>query len=80
VVGIGGAVPAPVVVDVDLDSADVDEATLERVAAAAREACADAYDDLSGSADYRRAMAGVHARRAVVLALVARDGARKEGS
>jgi aerobic carbon-monoxide dehydrogenase medium subunit len=80
VIGIGGAVPAPVVVEVDLDSGDADEATLERVAAAARDACADAYDDLSGSADYRRAMAGVHARRAVVLALEARDRARKEQS
>ena len=63
-----------VVVQVDLDSSDADEATLERVAAAARDACADAYDDLSGSADYRRAMAGVYARRAFELALEARDG------
>jgi carbon-monoxide dehydrogenase medium subunit len=77
-IGIGGAVPAPVVVE--LESAEADETTLERVATAAREACADAYDDLSGSADYRRAMAGVYARRAVAHALEARDGARKEGS
>ncbi len=67
VIGIGGAVPAPVVVQVDLDSTDADEATLERVAAAARDACADAYDDLSGGADYRRAMAGVYSRRAFEL-------------
>ena len=79
VIGIGGAVPAPVVVQVDLDSMDPDEATLERVAAAARDACADAYDDLSGSAEYRRAMAGVYARRAFELALEARDGQQKEG-
>jgi len=79
VIGIGGAVPAPVVVQVDLDSTDADEATLERVAAAARDACADAYDDLSGGADYRRAMAGVYARRAFELALEARDEQRKDG-
>jgi carbon-monoxide dehydrogenase medium subunit len=79
VIGIGGAVPAPVVVQVDLDSTDADEETLERVAAAARDACADAYDDLSGSADYRRAMAGVYAGRAFELALEARGGQQKEG-
>jgi carbon-monoxide dehydrogenase medium subunit len=78
VIGIGGAVPAPVVVQVDLDSTHAGQATLERVAAAARDACADAYDDLSGSADYRRAMAGVYARRAVELALEACDGQREE--
>jgi aerobic carbon-monoxide dehydrogenase medium subunit len=78
VIGIGGAVPAPVVIEVELESADVDEATLERVADAARDACGDAYDDLSGSADYRRAMAGVHARRVVELSLAARGGQAKE--
>lgn len=75
-IAIGGAVPAPVVVVVELGAADK---ALETVADAARDACADAYDDLSGSADYRRAMAGVYARRAVEIALEARD-ARKEPS
>jgi CO/xanthine dehydrogenase FAD-binding subunit len=75
VIGIGGAVPAPVVVEVALDSTSE---SLERVAVAAREACADAYDDLSGSADYRRAMAGVFARRAVELALDARGAHGKD--
>lgn len=78
VIGIGGAVPTPVVVQIDLEARDEDEATLKRVADAARDACADTYDDLSGSADYRRAMAGVYARRAVELALEAREGQRKE--
>jgi CO/xanthine dehydrogenase FAD-binding subunit len=71
VLGIGAAVPAPVVAELELDS-EPGDAALERVAEAARAACADAYDDLSGSAGYRRAMAGVYARRAVSLALEAR--------
>jgi carbon-monoxide dehydrogenase medium subunit len=71
VIGIGGAVPAPVMADFELDS-EPDDAVLIRVAEVARAACEDAYDDLSGSAGYRRAMAGVYARRAVSLALDAR--------
>jgi carbon-monoxide dehydrogenase medium subunit len=66
-IGIGGAVPAPVAVEAEADP--------EAVAEAARAACDDAYDDLSGSAEYRRAMAGVHARRALELALAAREEA-----
>jgi carbon-monoxide dehydrogenase medium subunit len=73
-IGIGGAVPAPVPVELDLDLAgEPSGAALEQVAEAARAACDDAYDDLSGNAGYRRAMAGVYARRAVSLALAARD-------
>jgi aerobic carbon-monoxide dehydrogenase medium subunit len=72
VIGIGGAVPAPVVAELDLDPPDASEASLGPVGEAARNACDDAYDDLSGSADYRRAMAGVYARRAVAIALEAR--------
>ncbi|HKP18757.1 MAG TPA: FAD binding domain-containing protein [Gaiellaceae bacterium] len=71
VIGIGAAVPAPVVTELALGS-QPDDAGLERVAEAARAACEDAYDDLSGSAGYRRAMAGVYARRAVSLAIEAR--------
>jgi carbon-monoxide dehydrogenase medium subunit len=71
VVGIGGAVPAPVVAELELDPADT---ALERVAEAARAACGPSFGDLSGSAEYRRAMAGVYARRAVERALGAREG------
>lgn len=70
-IGIGGAVPAPVVTELELDP-PAGEESLERVAEAARAACDDAFDDLSGTAGYRRAMAGVYARRAVSLALEAR--------
>jgi len=78
VVGIGGAVPAPVVAELEFDHADPSDASLDRVAEDAGAACDDAYDDLSGSAAYRRAMAGVYARRAVTLALEARGRWRKE--
>ena len=39
--------------------------TSEAVAEAASAACADAFADLSGDSEYRQAMAGVYARRAV---------------
>jgi carbon-monoxide dehydrogenase medium subunit len=62
VVAVGGATPAPVLV----------EAPPDEVEEAAREACGSAFGDLSASAEYRRAMAGVYARRAVDAALAAR--------
>ena len=72
-IGVGGAVPSPVLVELELDLSTAGPA-LDEVAAAVRAACEDAYDDLNGSADYRRAMAGVYAGRAVAAALAARPG------
>jgi len=63
-VAVGGAVPAPVVFEADAND-------LDAVGDAAWEACADAYGDLNGTAEYRRAMARVYAIRAV-------EQARKE--
>jgi carbon-monoxide dehydrogenase medium subunit len=59
VVAIGGALPVPVVVSFDDVSA---------VAQAAEEACRNAFSDPVATAEYRRAMAGVFARRVVELA------------
>jgi len=59
VVAIGGALPIPVVISFDEPNA---------VAEAAEEACREAYADPVATADYRRAMAGVFARRVVELA------------
>jgi carbon-monoxide dehydrogenase medium subunit len=59
VVAIGGATLVPVVVALK-DPADASQA--------AAEACRDAYSDPVASAEYRRAMAGVFARRVVELA------------
>lgn len=72
VIAVGGATAAPVLVDVpvELDSGTQD--ALDQVEAAAREACAAAFADLSATAEYRRAMAGVYARRAVEAARAAR--------
>ena len=72
---IGGATPAPVLVDVttiDLSNGPT-EALLDEVADAAYAACEDAYGDLNGSETYRRAMARVFARRAVETASSARS-------
>jgi carbon-monoxide dehydrogenase medium subunit len=63
VVVVGGATPAPVLV----------EAELELVEEAARAACGSSFGDQSSTAEYRRAMAGVYARRAVETALAARS-------
>lgn len=57
-VAICGAVPIPVVFEADAND-------LDAVGAAAWEACADAYEDLNGTAEYRRAMASLYAIRAV---------------
>ncbi|MEZ5101649.1 MAG: FAD binding domain-containing protein [Thermoleophilia bacterium] len=67
--GVGGAVPTPVHLDVTCDGS---EASLDAAAEAAFQACEDAYGDLNGSAEYRRAMARVYARRAIQQALAAR--------
>jgi CO/xanthine dehydrogenase FAD-binding subunit len=70
-VAIGGVAGRPVLVDV---SASIDAAgavALEAVAEAASAACVDAFADLSGDSEYRQAMAGVYARRAVEAAAAA---------
>ena len=74
VIAIGGAAGAPVLVepDVDVGGGLTDEA-LEEIGDAAYEASEDAYGDLNASADYRREMARVFARRAVEAALGRRD-------
>jgi len=68
-VAIGGVAARPVLVDLtNVLGNGVDEAALERAADAVREACADAFEDLNGDAEYRREMAAVYARRAIVAA------------
>jgi len=67
-VAVGGTTGTPFVLDVD------DPEALEAVEHAAREAAVDAFPDLAATADYRRAMAGVYARRAVEAALAKRKG------
>ncbi len=57
-VAVGGAVPVPVVFEADPND-------LDAVGDAAWEACVDAYGDLNGTPEYRRAMARVYAIRAV---------------
>jgi CO/xanthine dehydrogenase FAD-binding subunit len=47
----------------------ISEGALEAISNDAYAATEDAYGDLSGSADYRRAMARVYAKRAVSEAL-----------
>ena len=54
----------PALLDLPGDLSDA----LEHVEEAAADACADAFGDLSGSGDYRRAMARVYARRALEAA------------
>jgi carbon-monoxide dehydrogenase medium subunit len=57
-VAIGGAVPVPVVIEANAND-------LEAVGNAAWDACEDAYGDLNGTPEYRRALARVYAIRAV---------------
>jgi carbon-monoxide dehydrogenase medium subunit len=65
-VAVGGTTAAPFVLEVDdPEAADA----LER---AARNAAADAFSDLAATAEYRRAMAGIYARRALEAALAER--------
>jgi carbon-monoxide dehydrogenase medium subunit len=73
IVAVGGATAAPVLLDVpvEFDGGDPQEG-LAQVEAAARDACTHAFSDLSATAEYRQAMAGVYARRAVEAALAAR--------
>jgi carbon-monoxide dehydrogenase medium subunit len=71
-IAIGGATGAPVVVEPDVDPA-AGKAALDEIGDAAYEAAEDAFGDLSASAEYRRELARVYARRAVQAALAARS-------
>ena len=74
VIAIGGATGSPVLVEPDVDVAGgVSEGALEEIGDAAYEASEDAYGDLNASAEYRRELARVYARRAVQAALAARS-------
>jgi CO/xanthine dehydrogenase FAD-binding subunit len=69
VVAVGGATAAQYVLEIE------DPEALDAVEEAAREAATSAFPDLAATAEYRRAMAGIYARRAVEAALEARKGA-----
>ena len=68
VVAVGGTTAAPFVLELE------DPEALDAVEDAARDAAATAFPDLAATAEYRRAMAGVYARRAVKAALAERRG------
>jgi carbon-monoxide dehydrogenase medium subunit len=65
-IAVGGTTAAPFLLELE------DAEALDRVADVAREAASSAFADLAATSDYRRAMAGVCARRAVAAALAAR--------
>jgi carbon-monoxide dehydrogenase medium subunit len=67
-VAVGGTTGAPFVLEVE------DPEALDEVERVARDAAADAFPDLAATAEYRRSMAGVFARRAVEAALAERKG------
>jgi aerobic carbon-monoxide dehydrogenase medium subunit len=67
-VAVGATTAAPFLLEVD------DPEALDAVESTAREAARGAFPDLAATAEYRRAMAGVYARRAVEAALAARRG------
>jgi CO/xanthine dehydrogenase FAD-binding subunit len=66
VVAVGGTTAAPFVLEIE------DPEALDAVEDAARGAAEAAFPDLAATAEYRRAMAGVYARRAVQAALAER--------
>lgn len=68
VVAVGGTTAAPYMIEIE------DPEDLDAVEEAARDAAGDSFGDLVATAEYRRAMAGVYARRAVGQALGARRG------
>jgi CO/xanthine dehydrogenase FAD-binding subunit len=73
-VAIGGATAKPIVVEESFGHHGGSSTQLiERVGDAVYEACNDALEDLQGSANYRRSMARVIARRAVGKALGRRN-------
>jgi aerobic carbon-monoxide dehydrogenase medium subunit len=65
-VAVGGTTAAPFVLEVE------DPDALDAVEEAARDAAASAFSDVAATAEYRQAMAGVYARRAVEAALARR--------
>ena len=74
VIAIGGATGSPVSVEPDVDvGGGISEGALEHIGDAAYEASEDAYGDLNASAEYRRELSRVYARRAVQAALAARS-------
>jgi carbon-monoxide dehydrogenase medium subunit len=69
-IAIGGVTPTPVSFEPRVDLGDgISAGALETISDDAYAATEDAYGDLSGSADYRREMARVYAKRAVSEAL-----------
>jgi carbon-monoxide dehydrogenase medium subunit len=65
-VAVGGTTAAPFLLEVEEPEAPAE------VEQAARDAAAGAFSDLAATADYRRAMAGIYARRALEAALAER--------
>ena len=70
-IAIGGVFGRPVLLDIKVDGGlrgGAEGSALEAVSEAASAACQGAFADLSGDSEYRQAMAGVYARRAVEAA------------
>jgi aerobic carbon-monoxide dehydrogenase medium subunit len=79
-VAIGGATPTPTLFQAPADIAPKGSQAVEAWASsAAREACA-SPDDGDVDSEFRTAMAGVYARRAVQQAIAARDAVKGSGS
>jgi aerobic carbon-monoxide dehydrogenase medium subunit len=69
-IAIGGATGAPIYVEPDVDvSRGLSEEALDEIGEAVYAASKDAFGDLNSSAEYRRDLARVYARRAVRAAL-----------
>jgi carbon-monoxide dehydrogenase medium subunit len=69
VVAIGGVAATPIVVDISAAvAAALTDAALAQVDEAVRAACGEPFEDLNGNAEYRREMAVIHARRALLAA------------
>jgi len=68
-VAIGGIAGAPIVVDATAAvEAGLSDAALADFETRVRAACGEPFEDLNGDAEYRREMAVVHARRALLAA------------
>jgi carbon-monoxide dehydrogenase medium subunit len=68
-VAIGGIAGSPIVVDASgAVAAGLSPAALAELDDAVRAACGEPFEDLNGDAEYRREMAVVHARRALLAA------------
>jgi CO/xanthine dehydrogenase FAD-binding subunit len=77
-VSVGGATAKPIIVEERLgDHVSSLEQLLDRVGDAVYEACEDPIEDLFGSAEYRRSMARVVARRALGEAFQRREESEK---